>query len=161
MVTNQILMDKLKTRHVGLYCSLKPWEIVKKFDQKMTGLAYYYYEHLTAPSELSFYYYALKFSCLKTVSHRKKISISQILKIHGPKITMKGLIKRKDKYGEIKDIDISTSFKTYLEIMDEVGKWNVQQKKLRKQIEKDRPKFEKLIHNNLSTLTDPLNHMVF
>ena len=39
MIGLQMINEKYQPRHVGLYCSLKPWEIVTKFSQKKIGRA--------------------------------------------------------------------------------------------------------------------------
>ena len=48
---------KQKTRHVGIFCSLKEWEIVTKFAQIIRGIFNYYYYYLTGKSDLNKYYY--------------------------------------------------------------------------------------------------------
>ena len=48
---------KQKTRHVGIFCSLKEWEIVTKLAQIIRGIFNYYYYYLTGKSDLNKYYY--------------------------------------------------------------------------------------------------------
>lgn len=118
----QIINDKYFPRHVGLFCSLKPWDIVTKFNQKTIGFINYYYAELAYPSDLGYYYYALRYSCLKTLSHRMRISISQIQKIYGNRIVMTKIERGRDpKTGLIKEKEGIVFFPEYLEIMDKIG----------------------------------------
>lgn len=97
MVWLQILTEKkYQPKHVGLYFSLKPQKIVIKFLQKLSGFLNYYYEFLTSPSDLNFYCYVLKLSCLKTLSFKMKESITQILKIYRNNINIE-FIEKKSK----------------------------------------------------------------
>lgn len=108
-----MITKKLKTRHVGVYCSLKPWEIVLKFNQKWKGFLNYYYSHLNYKSDLSFYYYIMKFSCKKTLCHRMRIKMSKIAKKYGKNMIMKGSQKTIDKKSNIIVKDIITDFPIY------------------------------------------------
>lgn len=96
MIGLQMIDEKYKPRHVGLYCRLKPWEIVTKFSQKLTGFLSYYYKYLTYPTDLGAYYYILRYACLKTLAYRMKISVSKIHKVHGEKMNMKRTIRMID-----------------------------------------------------------------
>lgn len=147
MIGLQIINKKYKPRHVGFYCSLRPWDIVTKFTQKLTGLINYYYEFLTYPSDLSFYYYALKYSCLKTLAHRMKKSISQILKIYGEKIKM--TITKKDKVEKLRH----AKFPRYMEIMDQIGERIILKRKIKKSNE---TKMKDLLKNDKFETHDPL-----
>lgn len=118
----KMITEKLKTRYVGLYCSLKAWHIIEKFTSKLQGLINYYYPILTFTSDLSFIYYVLKYSCLKTIAHRMKISISKIYKKFGPNITMKkDIIKLEKKTNRKINKPKMIEFPSYLQIMDKTG----------------------------------------
>lgn len=122
MIGLQIINNKYQPTHIALYCNLKPWEIITKFSQKLTGFLNYYYSHLTCPSDLSAYYYILKYACLKTLSYRMKITISRIQKIYGDKIYMKKAIKMiNSKIGTYIIKKTYVKFPRYLEAMDAVG----------------------------------------
>lgn len=116
----QLIDKKGKTRHVGLYCSLKPWQIVSKFKQKIEGFANYYHPHLSYKSDLSYSYYVMKYSCLKTISYRTKKSISQILKTFGPNIKMNFTITT-SKEKKRKEKNFATEFPSYMKLMDTIG----------------------------------------
>lgn len=134
MIGLQIINEKYEPRHVGLYCSLKPCEIVTKFRQKLEGLINYYYPFLTYPSDLGYYYYALRYSCLKTLAHRIKISISQIQKKYGNKIKVPGIRKISDKKKNIQvDQEFIVEFPKYLEIMDRIGEKIVRERHEKKE----------------------------
>lgn len=64
-----------KPRHIPKYCSFNPLKILKKFSQKIKNLFQYYYGIISVPSNLSYYYYAHKFSCLKTLAYQMKKSV--------------------------------------------------------------------------------------
>jgi group II intron reverse transcriptase/maturase len=122
MIGLQIIDEKYKPRHVGLYCSLKPWEIVTKFSQKLTGFLDYYYNYLIYPSDLGAYYYILRYACLKTLAYRMKISVSKIHKVYGEKMNMKKTIRMIDSKTNTHTIKEGyVKFPRYLEAMDAVG----------------------------------------
>ena len=73
----QMIKLNFKPRHIPIYCSLKPLQIIKKFKQKLKFLIRYYYQTITIPSNLYYYYYVHKFSCLKTIAYQSKKSIKQ------------------------------------------------------------------------------------
>lgn len=118
----KIMDKKYRPIHIGLYCSLKAWEIVEKFYRKTLDFLNYYYPHLSSPSDLSYYYYVLRYSCLKTLSFRLKISMTQVSKIYGENLEMTKITKIKDKItGMIKEKKSIVSFPNYVNIMDQVG----------------------------------------
>merc|ERR1712099_104686 len=112
---------KLKPRHVGIYCSLKDWEIVTKFNQILRGLFNYYYYSLTGKSDLHKYYYLYRYSCLKTLAHRLRISIAKITKKYGNELIMKYFIYFKDQNGKKIKKERSVKFPTYKKLMNETG----------------------------------------
>jgi Type II intron maturase len=71
----QMIKSNNKPRHIPKYCSFKPLQILKKFSQKIKILLQYYYGIISIPSSLSYYYYAHKFSCLKTLAYQMKKSV--------------------------------------------------------------------------------------
>jgi len=121
----QVIKDrnakKLKPRHVGIYCSLKDWEIVTKFTQIIRGLFNYYYYSLTGKSDLHKYYYLYRYSCLKTLAHRLRISIAKITKKYGNELIMKYFIYTKDQNGKKIEKERSVKFPTYKKLMNEIG----------------------------------------
>jgi group II intron reverse transcriptase/maturase len=121
----QVIKDrnekKLKPRHVGIYCSLKDWEIVTKFNQILRGLFNYYYYSLTGKSDLHKYYYLYRYSCLKTLAHRLRISIAKITKKYGNELIMKYFIYFKDQNGKKIKKERSVKFPTYKKLMNETG----------------------------------------
>lgn len=121
----QVIKDrkakKLKPRHVGMYCSLKEWEIVIKFTQILRGLFNYYYYSLTGKSDLHKYYYLYRYSCLKTLAHRLRISIVKITKKYGNELIMKYFIYTKDQNGKKIKKERSVKFPTYKKLMNEIG----------------------------------------
>lgn len=121
LINSQIINSKYHTRHVGLDCSLKPWHIVEKFKQRIEGIIHYYYKTITSPSDLNFYYYVHKFSCLKTLAHRMRKSIRQVNFTYGNRLVIKMQMNSIDSEGRVKKIEKISYFPTYLEIMDQVG----------------------------------------
>ena len=118
----KIINKKLKPKHVILYFNLKPWEIVEKFSGKTLSFLNYYYPQLSSPSDLSYYYYVFKYSCLKTLSFQMKITIAQLFKVYGKNLKMKKVVKVKDKAtGIIKKKELAVSFPNYINMMDQIG----------------------------------------
>ena len=122
LINSQIINLKYHTRHVGLDCSLKPWHIVEKFKQRIEEIIHYYYKTITSPSDLSFYYYVHKFSCLKTLAHRMRKSMRQVNFTYGNRLVIKMQINSMDSEGRVKKIEKISYFPTYSEIMNQVGK---------------------------------------
>ena len=58
-------------------CVFYPQNITEQVKQ-LVGVFNYYYYSLTMKSNLKYYHYIHNYSCLKTLAHRKKISISKI-----------------------------------------------------------------------------------
>jgi retron-type reverse transcriptase len=112
---------KLQPRSNPIYIQMKPYEIVTKYRQRLEGLFNYYYQNLTYPTELNRYYYIHKFSCLKTLARRMKMSIVQVTKKYGDKIEISMEIKSKRRIsaeGISEELieNKSTRFPTYSEI---------------------------------------------
>lgn len=106
LIAGKILDEKLKPRSNTIYRMLKPVYIVQKYRQRLEGLINYYYRMITFPNELSLYYYAYKFFCLKTLARRMDKSIKQVtfkygeelnLEMEVNEVTLKGTVKRKEK----------------------------------------------------------------
>lgn len=53
----QLIDSKKKVKHVGMYLQMKPWKIVEKFRQRFEELISYYYNIITYPNDLRYYYY--------------------------------------------------------------------------------------------------------
>ena len=155
MMGLQLINQKYQPRHVGLYCNLKPWDIVTKFSQKLVGLLNYYYGYLTYPSDLGVYYYILRYACLKTLAYRMKISISRIQKIHGNKMYMKKTIRMinpKTHTHTVKERYVK--FPGYLEVMDVIGNRVALERKTKK--EKEKISTQNLMEKATFTPIDPL-----
>jgi group II intron reverse transcriptase/maturase len=108
----KIINQEHKPRSNLIYIQLQPHEIITKYRQRVEELFNYYYTALTYPSELNFYYYAYKFSCLKTLARRMKKSIKQITLRYGEDIRMEIEIEKKELLGEKKE----TYYPLYKEI---------------------------------------------
>jgi group II intron reverse transcriptase/maturase len=118
----KMINEKKMPRHVGLYVRLKPWDIVTKFKQKAEGFINYFYPQLTYKSDLGYYYYVFRYSCLKTLANRMKISISQIQKKYGERIAMpKTEFKITEKTGKKTIIERRVGFPLYRELLDRIG----------------------------------------
>lgn len=84
----KIKMIKLSNNptHIFSYCSLEPLKILKKFYQKLKILFHYYYNIISMPSNLNYYYYAHKFSCLKTLAYIMKKSVKYVFTFYIDKL---------------------------------------------------------------------------
>ena len=117
LVAGKIMNEKLKPRSNTLYRLMKPIYIVKKYRQRLKGLVDYYYPILSYPTELSLYYYAYKFSCLKTLARRMNKSIKKITMTYGEEIKMEIEIKEFTLKGEKTRIE-QASFPKYRTAMN-------------------------------------------
>jgi len=100
LIAGKIMDEKFKPRSNTLYGLMKPIYIVKKYKQRLEGLINYYYRLLTYPTELNLYYYAYKFSCLKTLARRMKKSIKKITLTYGEEMKMKVEVREFTLKGE-------------------------------------------------------------
>ena len=62
--------DKYYPVHVSKYQTLKPWQIINVYSQKMYEFVNYYYKNITNKSAINYIYYLLKYSCLKTLAEK-------------------------------------------------------------------------------------------
>lgn len=69
----KIINTDNKPVHNSKLLMLEPWQIVEAYTQKIRGLINYYYHNIVNKSALSYYYYLIKYSCLKTLANKKKI----------------------------------------------------------------------------------------
>ena len=158
MIGLQMVNHKYQPRHVGLYCNLKPWDIITKFSQKLIGFLNYYYSHLTYPSDLSAYYYILRHACLKTLSHRMKMSTSKIQKIYGDKMYIKKTVRMIDSKIDTYTIkEAYVKFPRYLEAMDAVGNRLALEKENKRKMKEEKISAQNLIEEATPTLIDPLS----
>lgn len=125
---HQLINNKKKPRHVGIYCSLKPWEIVTKFKQRVVGVFNYYYYSLTMKSDLKYYHYIHNYSCLKTLAHREKTSINKIIYKYGRRMLIEYKTYKRDPNGGIIKKNNTIEFPTYKELMKLIGE-KVEKKK--------------------------------
>lgn len=77
LIKLQMINTIYKPKLVVWYCNLKFLNILKNFKQKFKMLINHYYQIITNPSELKFYYHIYKFSYLKTLARRMQININQ------------------------------------------------------------------------------------
>lgn len=78
LIKLKIITPQYQPKHVNLYYNSKPDYILKKFKQELEMCIKYYFNIITKPSDLNYYYYAYKFSCLKTLAVKMKKSITYI-----------------------------------------------------------------------------------
>jgi len=121
IITKKRKGKKQKTRHVEIYCALKDWEIVTKFTQIIRGIFNYYYYSLTGKSDLHKYYYLLKYSCLKTLAHRLRMSTLKVTKKYGGELNIKYSVYLKDRTGKKIKKEKKVKFPTYKKLMNEIG----------------------------------------
>jgi len=118
LIVGKILTEKTKKpRSMPIYMVLKSWRIVEKFKQRLEGLANYYHRIITYPSELNYYHYIYKFSCLKTLARKMNKSISQISKIYGIRMQIDYQETYMKNSGDINTIEKKSNFPTYREMM--------------------------------------------
>lgn len=83
-ILNKIITHlSYKPREMPAYSILPIEEIITHFNQRMLGLAQYYYNTITEKYRLNFYLYILYYSCLKTLATKLKLSINQITEKYG------------------------------------------------------------------------------
>lgn len=70
--------DKIKS--VGFLTSLQDHQIIEKYNQFMLGLGLYYITEISRTSALNYWHYVLYYSCLMTLAHKHKTSVSKIVK---------------------------------------------------------------------------------
>lgn len=97
---------------------LKTWQIVEKFSQIIRGIVNYYYHNITNKSEINYIHYLIKYSCLKTIANREKISMRKVITKYGDnlKIKYEDIIWKETEERTEKKIRVQT-FPTYQEIM--------------------------------------------
>ncbi len=129
LVAGKILSEKHFPRSNPIYTVLKPYDVVTKFKQKLERLFDYYYLNITYLNELNRYYYAYKFSCLKTLATRMKVSISQVTMKYGERMEVFSETKSRKKsllgLIEEKKTKRIVRFPTY----GEIHKLNLERKK--------------------------------
>jgi group II intron reverse transcriptase/maturase len=116
LVDFKVITEKNYPRSVPIFLQLKPYQIIEKFKQKLIGLFNYYYRAITYKSELGFYYYAYKFSCLKTIARRTKIRSRKLGYKYGYHLKITTEITEKTRQGTITKI-ITAEFPSYRTLM--------------------------------------------
>lgn len=118
----KLINEKNFPIHNSKYRILEPWQIVEVYSQKVRGIINYYYHNLTNKSSLSYFYYLLKYSCLKTLANRQKTTIKSIIKKYGSDLTME---YSKFNWDITKEKEIEKKnkieFPSYMKIMDWAG----------------------------------------
>ena len=131
LVAEKILSEKYLPRSNPTYVALKPYDIVIKYKQRLEKLFDYYYLNVTYPNELSRYYYAYKFSCLKTLARRMKISISQVTMKYGERmeVFLEAKFRRKNSLGLVEVEKVKKKEIARFPTHKEIHKLNFEQKK--------------------------------
>lgn len=116
LIDNKIITEKYYPRSVPILIQLKPHQIIEKFKQKLTGLFNYYYRSITYKNELGFYYYAYKYSCLKTIARRTKTRSRNLGYKYGYNIKITTEVTEKTRQGTVKKT-ITAEFPSYGALM--------------------------------------------
>lgn len=104
-----IIDDKYYPVHVSKYQTLKPWQIINVYSQKMYEFVNYYYKNITNKSAINYIYYLLKYSCLKTLARREKLTIRKIyIKYPGLKIKCSDIDCKKEEVVKVKETKLPT-----------------------------------------------------
>ncbi len=69
-----------KILSIGFLTPLEDHQIIKKYNEFIMGLGLYYITEISRPSSLNKWHYILYYSCLKTLAHKHRTSISKIIK---------------------------------------------------------------------------------
>lgn len=117
LINEGLMNQDLKPIHCKKYCSLKPWQVVEKFKQKVMGLFNYYYYNLTYKSELHLYYYIIRYSCLKTLAFIQKSSSKKVLMKYGKNLNIQYQTSYKNKKGQIIIKQNNIGFISYKNLM--------------------------------------------
>jgi len=112
-----IINENLEPRSNLLYLQLNPVKMIIKYRQRLEGLINYYHNVITYENELNFYYYAYKFSCLKTLARRRKQSMKSITLRHGHELKFEIEVVEKTPQGKRKRI-IKAEFPSYKKTFD-------------------------------------------
>ena len=104
-----IIDDKYYPVHVSKYQTLKPWQIINVYSQKMYEFVNYYYKNITNKSAINYIYYLLKYSCLKTLASREKLTIRKIyIKYPDLKIKYSEIDCKKEEVAKVKETKLPT-----------------------------------------------------
>jgi retron-type reverse transcriptase len=103
-----IINEKFFPIHCTKFLQKKPWEIVRKYSEKIKGLYNYYFHCITNKSILNYYYYLYRYSCLKTIANIQKSSIRKVLTKYGNSIKIPYITFEKEKGIEKKVINYET-----------------------------------------------------
>jgi hypothetical protein len=68
-----------KVASVGFLTPLEDHQIIQKFNEFIMGLGLYYITEISVPSAMNRWHYILYYSCLKTLAHKHRTSISKII----------------------------------------------------------------------------------
>jgi retron-type reverse transcriptase len=135
LIRGKVISKNLVPTSNPPYISLKPHQIVTKYRQRVEGLFNYYYNAIHYPTELNFYHYAYKFSCLKTLARKKKQSMLALTLIYGKDIRIETEQKQTDSEGNTKIHKFSASYPTY--------------KAIKKNFEKKKKDFKKAYYKKI------------
>merc|ERR1711879_561006 len=147
LIRGKIISKDLKPTPNPPYISLEPHQIVTKYRQRVEGLFNYYYNAIHYSTELNFYHYAYKFSCLKTLARKKNKSILALTLIYGRDIRIETEQKETDFKGNAKIHKLSASYPTY--------------KAIKKNFEKKRKAFYKVHYKEIGKKNSTANLINF
>lgn len=68
-------------REMAWLSCLEPYAIVERYNSVLRGLCNYYAEFIKSPSDLYRWLYIIRYSCLKTLAQKYRLSIRKVLKI--------------------------------------------------------------------------------
>jgi RNA-directed DNA polymerase len=116
--TQGIISESGEPTHVKMYLQLKPWQIVEKFSQKLRGLFNYYFYNITNKSDLSYFYYLLRYSCLKSIANIQKSSIRQVITKYGSDLKIEYNVEVIGKGSQKEIKNRQTIFPKYIQLMN-------------------------------------------
>lgn len=123
LINEKIINEKRQPIHNSKYAILEPWQIVRVYTQKIRGLINYYYHSINIKGNLTYLYYLLKYSCLKTLANRQKSSIKSIILKYGNNLKMTYNTFDWDiKEGKEKKKEWVEEYPSYIELMDWAGR---------------------------------------
>lgn len=145
---NKIINTDNYPVHTSKYLILEPWQITEVYTQKIRGLINYYYHSINNKSALSYIYYLIKYSCLKTLANKKKTSIKGIITTYGSNIKIKysSYVWDVNNNKEVEK-EKTTEFPSYLSLMDWAGEISIRKinERIKGRIEEKKEKKETIL----------------
>ena len=98
-LTESRFIKKKRNQYFGTrkaeWSTLDPQLIIEKYNEIIRGYINYYCINVTYPSELNFYHYLFKYSCIHTLANKYNTSTRKIIRRFGKDININVLITRK------------------------------------------------------------------